>query len=125
MTQTSSYTVSGMTCEHCVAAVTSSLSALDGVGGVSVELVPGGDSTVTIQSAHPLDAQATREAIADAGYDLIGSVRRDGQLITAAPCELGLHDRRAKPDAHPGQSTGAPTSSRRPHSSAPSSEVDL
>ena len=71
MAQTSSYTVSGMTCEHCVAAVTSSLSTLDGVGGVRVELVPGGDSTVTIQSAHPLDAQATREAIADAGYDLI------------------------------------------------------
>lgn len=76
MTQRSSYTVSGMTCEHCVAAVTSSLSALDGVGEVSVELVPGGDSTVTVLSTDPLDPRATREAIADAGYDLIGSGSR-------------------------------------------------
>lgn len=40
---------------------------------MTVQLVPDGDSTVTIQSTHPLDAQATREAIADAGYEPIGA----------------------------------------------------
>ena len=36
------YRVTGMTCEHCVHAVTSELMNLDGVRGVTVELVPGG-----------------------------------------------------------------------------------
>ncbi|HJY96851.1 MAG TPA: cation transporter, partial [Streptosporangiaceae bacterium] len=42
------YQVTGMTCEHCVHAVTGELKNLDGVTGVTVELVPGGPSVVTV-----------------------------------------------------------------------------
>ena len=44
MTTTTTYAVTGMTCEHCVRAVTSELGALPGVQAVQVELVPGGSS---------------------------------------------------------------------------------
>jgi copper chaperone len=67
---TKTYTVTGMTCAHCVAAVTDELSALDGVDAVSVDLVAGGDSTVTVSSQSPLDAAAVAEAVDEAGYAL-------------------------------------------------------
>ena len=47
--------VDGMTCGHCVNAVTDELSALPGVTDVAVELVVGGSSTVTVTSDAPLD----------------------------------------------------------------------
>lgn len=67
------YTVTGMTCGHCVAAVTQELTALPGVQHVSVQLVPSGDSTVTVTSAAPLDEQAVRAAVDEAGYELRGA----------------------------------------------------
>lgn len=70
MTVTSSYAVTGMTCEHCVAAVDKSLSALDGVERVTVDLVPEGDSTVTVFGTRELDRRAVRSALAAAGYRL-------------------------------------------------------
>ena len=42
--------VTGMTCHHCVASVTEELTALRGVQNVSVDLVVGGASTVTVES---------------------------------------------------------------------------
>jgi len=42
------YTVTGMTCEHCVHAVTEELTSLGGVTQVNVELVPSGESKVTV-----------------------------------------------------------------------------
>ena len=69
---TDTYRVTGMTCEHCVAAVTEELSALDGVTAVAVDLVAGGTSTVTVESAAPLDPAAVAEAIDEAGYALAG-----------------------------------------------------
>ena len=45
---TTTYTVTGMTCGHCVGAVTEELSGLPGVTEVSIDLVPGGGSTVTV-----------------------------------------------------------------------------
>jgi copper chaperone CopZ len=69
---TDTYRVTGMTCEHCVAAVTEELSALDGVTAVDVDLVAGGTSTVTVESAAPLDPAAVAEAIDEAGYALAG-----------------------------------------------------
>jgi copper chaperone CopZ len=55
------YRVEGMTCGHCVSAVTEQLSALDGVSTVSVDLAPGGASTVTVAGSKPLtDEQITR-----------------------------------------------------------------
>jgi copper chaperone CopZ len=70
---TSTYAVSGMTCGHCVAAVTDELGRLDGVSDVAVELVPGGLSKVTVTSAGPLDEAQVREAVDEAGYDVAGS----------------------------------------------------
>ena len=67
---TTTLQVSGMTCGHCVGAVTEELTALDGVRDVTVDLVAGGSSTVTVTSAAPLDAQAVATAIDEAGYAL-------------------------------------------------------
>jgi copper chaperone CopZ len=67
MAVTSTYTVSGMTCEHCVKAVTSELSALDGVQDVQVDL---GSGAVTVTSAAPLADEAVRAAVDEAGYEL-------------------------------------------------------
>ncbi len=62
--------VTGMTCGHCVAAVTQELTALDGVQEVQVELVADGASTVTVTSDAPLTDDALRAAIDEAGYEL-------------------------------------------------------
>jgi copper chaperone CopZ len=66
-TTTSSYSVTGMTCGHCAAAVTSELQALDGVTDVRVDLVPDGASTVTVTSARTLEASVVAEALDEAG----------------------------------------------------------
>jgi copper chaperone len=70
MSTTTTVRVTGMTCSHCVNAVTEELSALDGVGTVTVDLVPGGASVVTVESEQPLDDAAVREAVDEAGYEL-------------------------------------------------------
>jgi copper chaperone len=61
------YAVTGMTCEHCVHAVTEELSRLGGVSDVAVELIPGGQSKVTVTSAAPLPANAVSAALDEAG----------------------------------------------------------
>lgn len=61
------YKVTGMSCEHCVNAVTSELVALDGVSSVSVDLVPNGVSMVTVTSAASLDDDAVNAAFDEAG----------------------------------------------------------
>ncbi|OYN96178.1 heavy-metal-associated domain-containing protein [Enemella evansiae] len=61
---TANYTVTGMTCGHCVQAVTEEVSALAGVTDVSVEL-EGGRMTVT--SEQPLDLSQLAEAVDEAG----------------------------------------------------------
>ena len=68
---TTTYPVTGMTCEHCVHAVTSELGALDGVSAVTVDLVPDGISQVTVTSAAPLAEPAVAEALDEAGGYLI------------------------------------------------------
>jgi copper chaperone CopZ len=65
------YKVDGMTCHHCVMAVTEELSKIPGVSGVEVDLVPEQISTVTVTSAAPLDHKAVDEAIDEAGYALV------------------------------------------------------
>lgn len=61
------YTVSGMTCGHCVASVTEEVSALDGVTDVAVDLKTG---AVTVTSEKDLDVSAVRAAVEEAGYQL-------------------------------------------------------
>jgi copper chaperone CopZ len=63
--------VTGMTCGHCVKAVTEELGAVDGVDRVEVELVTGGTSAVTVVSAGPVSAEALRAAVDEAGYELV------------------------------------------------------
>jgi copper chaperone len=69
LVSTSTYTVSGMTCEHCVASVMEELGDLDGVRGVEVDLPSG---AVTVTSDRQLDAGAVRVAVEEAGYQLVG-----------------------------------------------------
>jgi len=61
------YQVTGMTCEHCVRAVTEELTGLPGVSEVRVTLVPGGESAVTVTSDAPLAADAVAAALDEAG----------------------------------------------------------
>jgi copper chaperone CopZ len=70
--QTSTFAVDGMTCAHCVHAVTTELSAVPGVQDVSVELHAGATSRVTVVSDAPLPADAVRAAVDEAGYTLVG-----------------------------------------------------
>ncbi len=70
MTTTTVHVV-GMTCSHCVSAVTQELRILDGVQDVSVDLVAGGTSTVQVTSDDPLDDSAVRAAVDEAGYDVV------------------------------------------------------
>ncbi|MFP7761187.1 heavy-metal-associated domain-containing protein [Marisediminicola sp. LYQ85] len=67
---TTDYSVNGMTCAHCVSSVTEEVGALDGVTDITVDLVVGAPSTVTVQSAEPLDIDQVRAAIDEAGYTL-------------------------------------------------------
>ncbi|MFI7247996.1 heavy-metal-associated domain-containing protein [Micromonospora chalcea] len=66
----STYQVSGMTCGHCVNSVSTELSALPGVTDVQVDLATG---RVTVTSQNPLDTDAVRAAVDEAGYDLVGA----------------------------------------------------
>jgi copper chaperone len=62
---TSTYTVTGMTCGHCVAAVTEEVSKVDHVTDVDVDLASG---RVTVTSAGPIDDAAIAAAVDEAGY---------------------------------------------------------
>jgi copper chaperone len=64
---TTTYKVTGMTCEHCANAVTTEVTALDGVSAVQVQLVPDGVSTVTVTSAVPLPEAQVSGALDEAG----------------------------------------------------------
>ncbi|MHA7189544.1 heavy-metal-associated domain-containing protein [Arthrobacter sp. MDT2-16] len=68
---TTTVSITGMTCGHCVSAVKSELSGLPGVETVDVDLVTGGASTATISSSAPLDAASIDEAVAEAGYTVV------------------------------------------------------
>ena len=73
MSSTATYRVTGMTCDHCVRAVTDEMSAIPGVSDVEVDLVAGGTSEVRVVSEQPLAETAVREAVDEAGYELAGS----------------------------------------------------
>ena len=64
---TSTYTVTGLTCGHCVQAVTEEVSEIDGVTAAHVDLVPSGESTLTVSSETPVDRDALAAAITEAG----------------------------------------------------------
>ncbi|TLM84211.1 heavy-metal-associated domain-containing protein [Pseudarthrobacter sp. NamE5] len=70
---TTTVSVSGMTCGHCVSAVTEELEALTGVEAVDVDLNAGGISTVTITSSKELSPSEIGEAVAEAGYLVVAN----------------------------------------------------
>ena len=59
--------VAGMTCDHCVRAVTHELTKIAGVQRVDVDLA---NAAVTIVSDQPVDRSAVAAAIEDAGYEV-------------------------------------------------------
>lgn len=76
MSARNSYAVRGMTCEHCVRSVTAELEALDAVTGVTVDVVPQGDSVVSVTSSAEMSEDAVRSAMQRAGYELVGKLSR-------------------------------------------------
>ncbi|HEX6568960.1 MAG TPA: heavy-metal-associated domain-containing protein [Acidimicrobiales bacterium] len=62
------YTVTGMSCDHCVRAVTTEVGRLPGVTGVDVDLASG---RLTVTSDQPLAHDAVRAAVDEAGYELV------------------------------------------------------
>jgi copper chaperone len=71
---TTTLRVTGMTCDHCVSAVTQELEALAGVDGVTVELVPEGESTVRLTTSAPVSDDDVRTALDEAGdYRLVAA----------------------------------------------------
>jgi copper chaperone CopZ len=67
---TATYTVTGMTCGHCVSAVTEEVTQVPGVTSVDVDLATG---RLTVTSEAPVDDDAVRAAVDEAGYELAGT----------------------------------------------------
>ncbi len=72
-TTSTTVSVSGMTCGHCVSSVSEELESLAGVETVDVDLNAGGISTVTITSSQELSPSEIGEAVAEAGYMVISN----------------------------------------------------
>ncbi|GAB3196208.1 heavy-metal-associated domain-containing protein [Nocardioides hungaricus] len=64
---TSTHTVSGMTCAHCVASVTEEVQEIPGVTEVRVDLESG---ALSVTSERPLTEDEVRAAVVEAGYEL-------------------------------------------------------
>ncbi|TFB67550.1 MULTISPECIES: heavy-metal-associated domain-containing protein [Cryobacterium] len=73
MSTTTAYGVDGMTCGHCVASVTEEIGLIAGAENVTVELVKGGTSQVTVTSADTLDRALVAAAVEEAGYQLVAA----------------------------------------------------
>ncbi|MEV5414097.1 heavy-metal-associated domain-containing protein [Thermopolyspora sp. NPDC052614] len=67
---TSTYTVKGMTCGHCVSSVKEEVGEVPGVTGVDVELESG---RLTVHSDGPIAADLIEAAVKEAGYELVAS----------------------------------------------------
>ena len=86
MSTTSTYTVLGMTCSHCVASVTEEVTKIPGVTDVEVDLSSG---AVTVASQSPVDNTAVKDAVEEAGYELV-----NGQYLSiTAAAVVGNGDR--------------------------------
>jgi copper chaperone len=62
------WTVTGMTCGHCVASVTEEVREVAGTTDVEVDLATG---LLTVSSDQPVDDAAVRAAVAEAGYQVV------------------------------------------------------
>jgi copper chaperone len=62
------YTVRGMTCGHCAAAVTEEVTRIPGVTDVEVDVTSG---RVTVQSSGAVSNEAVSKAVEEAGYEVV------------------------------------------------------
>lgn len=69
MTTTRSYTVTGMTCDHCVRAVTEEVGTVEGVDRVVVDLDSG---RLTVQAPDTVTDADIAAAVDEAGYEISG-----------------------------------------------------
>lgn len=67
MSTTTTYPVTGMSCQHCIDAVTAEMGRINGVDQIDVDLAAG---AVTVTSKDPLELADVRSAIDEAGFDL-------------------------------------------------------
>lgn len=67
MSQTADFTVTGMTCGHCVASVTEEVQGIEGVTAVAVDLDSG---RLSLTSEQPVSDSAVQAAVEEAGYRL-------------------------------------------------------
>jgi copper chaperone CopZ len=61
------FAVTGLTCDHCVHAVTTEVAALPGVRTVAVDLQAGGTSTLHVTAESPVEESRVAEALDEAG----------------------------------------------------------
>ncbi|TDC23096.1 copper chaperone [Streptomyces sp. 8K308] len=80
----STYTVSGMTCGHCVSSVSAEVGKVPGVTGVEVALETG---LVIVTSDGPVDGAAVTAAVAEAGYEVVAGP--EGEAPAAGCCGSG------------------------------------
>ncbi|MES4890296.1 heavy-metal-associated domain-containing protein [Streptomyces sp. NPDC096012] len=66
---TAVYKVTGMSCGHCEGSVSGEISQLPGVSSVKAVASTG---EVTVVSESPLDDEAVRAAVDEAGFELAG-----------------------------------------------------
>ena len=60
--------IKGMSCQHCVMAVTKALSAVDGITNVEVDLKTG---VAKYEEEKPVDAAAVSTAVKKAGFEIV------------------------------------------------------
>jgi len=65
--------VAGMTCDHCVHAVTEELSQIAGVTSVNIDLHPGEVSPVAIDSDNDISDSDIAAAVEEAGYTIVSA----------------------------------------------------
>ena len=68
MSTTSTYTVTGMTCGHCVRSVKDEVQRIDGVSRVEVDLTTG---VLTVESQGRIDDEVVTAAVEEAGYQVL------------------------------------------------------
>ena len=66
----STYSVKGMTCDHCAGSVTAEVTKIQGVTDVAVDVAAG---RLTVTSAEPVSAADVAEAVEEAGYEVVGA----------------------------------------------------
>ncbi|WP_019482620.1 heavy-metal-associated domain-containing protein [Arthrobacter sp. TB 23] len=62
------YTVKGMTCDHCVGSVTAEVTKIPGITDISVDVAAG---RLTVDSDGPISDDAITEAVEEAGYEVV------------------------------------------------------